>query len=66
MEGPRLGVESELLLLAYTRATAMPDLSCVYNLHYSSQQCRILNPLSEAGIEPATSRFLVRFVSAVP
>ena len=49
MEVPRLGVESELLLLAYTRATAMPDLSCVYNLHYSSQQCRILNPLSEAG-----------------
>ena len=26
----------------------MPDLSCVYDLHHSSQQGRILNPLSEA------------------
>ena len=33
MEGPRLGVESELQLLAYTTATAMQDPSCVYNLH---------------------------------
>jgi len=29
MEVPRLGVESELLLPAYTRATATPDLSRV-------------------------------------
>ena len=42
-------VESELLLLAYTRATAMTDASRVCNLPHSSQQCRILNPLSEAG-----------------
>ena len=27
MEGPRLGVQSELQLLAYARATATPDLS---------------------------------------
>ena len=26
----------------------MPDLSWVWDLHHSSQQCRILNPLSEA------------------
>ena len=29
MEVPRLGVESELQLLAYTTATATPDLSCL-------------------------------------
>ena len=29
-------------------ATAMLDLSCVCDLHHSSWQCRILNPLSEA------------------
>ena len=41
-------VESELQLLAYAIATAIPDPSCVYNIHHSSQQHRILNPLSEA------------------
>ena len=46
MEVPRLGVESELQLLAYTTATAAQDLSCICDLHHSSQQCRI--PLSEA------------------
>ena len=48
MEVPRLGVYSELLLPAYARATAMPDPSCVCNLHQSSRQRWILNPLSEA------------------
>ena len=48
MEVPRLGVESELQLPSYTTAAAMRDPSHVYNLHHSSQQCRILNPLSEA------------------
>ena len=38
MEVPRLGVKSEPLLPAYTRATATPDLSCVCNLHHSSGQ----------------------------
>ena len=47
MEVPRLGVESELLLLAYARAKAMPDPSCVCDVHHSSQQCWILNPLSK-------------------
>ena len=45
---PRLQVKSELQLLAYTTATAMPDLSHVCSLHSSSWQCRILNPLSRA------------------
>ena len=44
MEVPRLGVELEL----YTTATATPDLNRVCNLHHSSRQRRILNPLSEA------------------
>ena len=33
---------------AYATATAMWDLSCVFNLHHSSRQRWILNPLSEA------------------
>jgi len=44
MEVPRLGVESELQLLAYAIATATPDLSHVCNLHHSSQQRWIFNP----------------------
>ena len=41
-------VKLELQLLAYTTATAMPDLSRVYKLHHSSQQCWIFNPLRKA------------------
>ena len=48
MEVPRLGVELELQPLAYTAATAMPDPSCVCNLHHSSGQRQILNLLIEA------------------
>ena len=49
MEVPRLGVfKTELQLLTYTTATAMPNPSPVCNLHHSSQQGQILNPLSEA------------------
>jgi len=47
MEVPRLGVKSELQLRAYTTATVMPDPSHVCDLYHSSQQCRILNPLSK-------------------
>ena len=48
MEVPRLGVESELQLLAYTTGTAMPDPSHICDLHRSSWQCWIHNPLSGA------------------
>ena len=48
MEIPRPGVESELELLAYATAMAMPDLSCIFDLHRSLQQYEILNPLSKA------------------
>ena len=63
VEVPRPEVESELQLLAYTTATATPDLSCIFDLHRSSQQCQILNPLSK---DPVSSRILAGFVSAVP
>jgi len=48
MEVPRLGVKSELQLPAYITATATPDLSHVCDLHHSSGQHQILNPLSKA------------------
>ena len=48
MECPRLGVQLGLQLPAYARTTVTPDPSHVCNLHHSSQQCRILNPMSEA------------------
>ena len=47
-EVPRLGVHSELQLPPYTTATAMQDLSCVCDLHNSSRQHQMLNPLREA------------------
>ena len=48
MEVPRLGLKSELQLLAYATATATSDLSRVCDLHHSSWQCWILNLPSEA------------------
>ena len=47
MEVPRLWVQLELQLLAFATATAMQDPSHVCNLHHSSRQHQILNPLSE-------------------
>ena len=68
MEFPRLGVEPELQLSAYTTATAMWDPSRICDLHRSSWQCQILNPPSEARnqIKPASSWILVRLVTAEP
>ena len=48
MEVPGLGVELELQPPAHAIATAMQDLSCVCDLHHSSGQCQIPNPLSGA------------------
>ena len=48
MEVPRLGVQLELQLPAYARATARPDPSHVCDLLHSSRQHQILNPLHEA------------------
>ena len=57
MEVPRLGVKTELQLLAYTTATATQDPTCICNLHHSSRQHRILNPLSKA--RDPTRNFMV-------
>ena len=50
MDLPRLGVESELQLPAYTTAAATetPDQSRVCDLPHSSRQHQILNPQSQA------------------
>ena len=48
MEVLGLVVESKLQLPAYTTATTTQDLGRICNLHHSSQQHHILNPLSEA------------------
>ena len=45
---PSLGVKLELQLPAYTTATAMRDLSRVCDLHHSSRQHQIPDPLSKA------------------
>ena len=43
---PRLEVESQLLLLAYTTATATPGPVC--DLHHCSRPCQSLHPLVKA------------------
>ena len=52
MEVLRLGAKSELQLPAYTTDTGTWDLSCDCDLHHSSHQCWILNPLSELSGDP--------------
>ena len=66
MEVPRQGVESELWLLAHATATAMPGPSHVCDLHQSSQQHWILNPLIEARDRTCNLRVPSQIVSAVP
>ena len=65
MEVPRLGVESELQLPAYATATATAtsDQNLVCNLHHSSWQCQILNPLSETRDRTCHLWLLVGFVN---
>ena len=58
---PRLGVESEQHLLA--PATATPDVSRVCNLHHSSHQCQILNPLSKTRDRTRVLWILVGFIT---
>ena len=64
MEVPRLGVESELPLLA--TATVVQDLSCVWNLHHGSGQCWILNSLREAKNQTRILMDTVRFITTKP
>ena len=46
---PRLGVELDLQLLAYTTATATWDLSRICDLYHSSWSNQILTPLRGQG-----------------
>ena len=48
MEISRLGIEPEVQLLTYATATATLDPSQICDLHHSSRQHQILNPLSGA------------------
>ena len=48
MEVSMVGVQSELQLLAYARATAMQDPNRICYLHHSSRQRQILNPPSKS------------------
>ena len=48
MEVPRLGVQSDLQLMTSATATATRDLSYICDVHHSSRQCRIPDPLYEA------------------
>ena len=48
MEVPKLGIELELQLPAYTTATATPDQRRVCDLHHSSRQHQIPDPLNKA------------------
>ena len=49
MEDPRLEVQLELQLPAYGTAAAPPDPSHICDLHHSSWEHGILNPLCKAG-----------------
>ena len=49
MEVPRLGGQSELQQPAYTTTTAMRNPNHICDLHHSSWQHWIFNPLSKAG-----------------
>ena len=60
MEVLRLGVELELLLLAYSTATAIPHLNCVCDLHHSLQQTPdTLTHSARPGIRPIPSWNLI-------
>ena len=63
LEVPGLGVELELQLPAYARATATEDPSCVCDLHHGSQQCWLLNPQSKARDRTHILMDLVGFIN---
>ena len=66
VDAPKLGVELELQLPAYTTVTATRDPSHLWDPHHRPGQHRILTHWARFGIEPATSLLLVRFISAGP
>ena len=63
MEVPRLGVELEPQLLAYTTVTALWAPNHVCDLHHGSWQCQSLTHWARPGIQPASLWMLIRFVN---
>ena len=64
MEVPRLGVELELELLAYLQQCGIQATSATYTTAHG--KAGSLTHLVKTGTEPASSRKLDRFASAVP
>ena len=62
MEVSRLGVRLELQLPATATVTTMLDSSYVCDLHHSSLQHQILNPLRKPGIKPSSSWMIDSFL----
>ena len=65
MEVPWLAVELEQWPLAYATATATRDPGHVCDLHHSSWQCQVVNPLSQVR-DGTCVLVVIRFVSAEP
>ena len=63
MESPRLGVESELQLLAHATATATPDLSHTATYTIANGNSRSLTHWTRPGIRPTSSWILVGFLT---
>ena len=66
MEIPRLGVKSELQVLATVTATETWDSIHICDLHHSSQQCQMLSPLSKARDQTTFSWILAGFFTTEP
>ena len=66
MEVPRQGVESELQLPAYVTARAIQDPAASATYTTTHGNARSLTHWVRPGFEPATSWFLVGFISTAP
>ena len=66
MEVPRLGVKTEVQLLTYITATAMPDPSHICTLYHSSLQCLFHYRLSKARDPTHILKDTSRFITADP
>ena len=67
MEIPRLGVELELQLPAYTRATETLGIQASSSTYTTAHgKARSLTHGERPGIEPETSWLLVGFISTAP
>ena len=63
MEVSRLGIESELQLLAHTTATATLDLNHIFNLHCRLGHTGSWTHWARPGIEPMSSWILLGFLT---